>query len=580
LSEGERKELLGRIERALSVEDQGRQRIIHGEIRQERRVALIVADMNRMSLWEKMRFWLKRVVTGGREQEVFVRFRLDQVKDRIRIKADELVDFDSRVVLSSLPESLRDLARAAAVTQPFFETVWRDTDSLRRVLDVLLSKRIPDAKRSLNQFCSTQELQEVFRQTESRNQLKKVVLDRVGAYVEAIPDSVMEEIEQGLKGLYLLKDVALYDYDGLYVQFQSSLSEAVSSREITFHHAAAHRVLDLLEELYLALYSVSRISGDPGIYPELIDYYYAVVKDGLNVAGTDVPPSSKTEGMKQALSDLAVRGKEVRKRIPLVDIIRYFRNDPYYRFLAYVPRLRLRDFYYSNLKIKVLEELDARFNDIRMGVLGQIVQEVFPKGLLQFEYFHPEIQSGIHRSGIGRLEVYRSLQIVHTFNQYVYRRGMLEFMRILGKILPVRTRHSGVDFTLLIAGLEDVEERLREFDLSFSPDSEEGKTFYRYRYTANERDASQLSAYRALVNQKARDAKNIIEKFSYQIAGIAQSLQLIMRGNHSQLNERYRGYESTSPEDRPLDARLTGYLKTIENTEKILKQMIQIESES
>ncbi len=533
-----------------------------------------------MSLWEKMRFWLKRIVAGGREQEVFVRFRLDQVKERIKLKTDDVVGFDNRVVLPSLPQLLRELVRAAAMAQPFFETVWRDTESLRRVLDVLLAKRIPDAKQSLNKFCSTQEMQEVFRQTESRNQLKKLVLDRVSHYVDSIPEAVMEEIEQGLKGLYLLKDVAMYDFESLYVQFQSSVSEAISTKEVTFHQAAAHRVLDLLEELYLALFSVSRITGDPGIYPELIDFYYAVVQKELAMDDAEVPPSSKTEIMKQALSDLAAKGKDVRKRVPLVDIIRFFRNDPYYRFLAYVPKLKLRDFYYSNLKIKVLEELDTRFNDIRMGVLGHIIQEVFPKGLLQFEYFHPEIQSGIQRSGIGRLEVYRSLQIVHTFTQYVYRRGMLEFMRILGKILPVRTRHSGVDFTLLIAGLEDVEERLREFDLSFSPDSEEGKTFYRYRYTATERDTSQLAAYRALVNQKARDAKNIIEKFSYQLAGISQSFQLIIKGNHSQLNERYRGYESTSPEDRPLDARLNGYIKTIENTEKILKQMIQIESES
>jgi hypothetical protein len=267
LSESERKDLLSRIERALSVEGAGKQRIIHGELQQERRVELIAADMNKLGLWEKLRFWLKKIISGGRDQEVFVRFRLDQAKERIRERSDEFVDFENRILLPALPETIRELARSAERTRPFFEAIWEDTDSLRNVLDVLLSRRIPDAKRSLNQFCSTQEMQEVFRKTESRNQLKKLVLDRVSEYVERIPPSVMEEIENGLKGLYLLKDVSLYDFDSFYVQFQSSASEAIGTGTIEFHQAAAHRVLDHLEELYLALYSVSRISGDPGIVP-------------------------------------------------------------------------------------------------------------------------------------------------------------------------------------------------------------------------------------------------------------------------------------------------------------------------
>lgn len=534
--------------------------------------------MNKLSLWEKIRFWLKKVISGGRDHEVFVRFRLDQAKDRIHDRGGEFVDFDNRVLLPSLPEAIRPLAKVASTTQPFFETIWHDTESLRGVLDMLLARRIPDAKRSLNQFCSTQELQEVFRTTESRNQLKKLVLDRVSDYVDRIPPSVMDEIENGLKGLYLLKDVALFDYDAFFVQFQSSFRDAVGNSAVEFHQAAAHRVLANLEELYLALYSVSRLKGDPGLYPELIDYYYAV-ETGQSIEN-EVPSSDNTPKMRKSIVDLARVGREVRKKVPLVDIIRYFHNDPYYRFLAYVPKLRLRDFYYSNLKIKVLGELDGRFNDIRMGVLGRMVQEVFPSGLLQFEYFHPEIQSGIHRTGIGRLEVYRSLQIVHSFIQNVYRGGLHDFMRILGKIIPARTRQSGVDFTLLIAGLEDVEERLREFDLSFSPDSEEGKTFYRYRYTSTERDAAQLTAYRGLVNQKARDAKTILEKFTDQINGIYQSFMFIKQSNQAHLNERYRGYDSTSASKKPFDDRLEQFLRTLENTEKILKQMIQIENET
>jgi hypothetical protein len=119
-------------------------------------------------------------------------------------------------------------------TRDFFYVLWKDTDSLRQVLDYLLAKRVPDAKRSLNQFCSSREMQETFRITESRNQLKKLVLDRVSEYVDRIPPSVMEEIEEGLKPLYLLKDLATYDFDDFFVQFQSSEDEAARPGRYTF----------------------------------------------------------------------------------------------------------------------------------------------------------------------------------------------------------------------------------------------------------------------------------------------------------------------------------------------------------
>jgi hypothetical protein len=582
LSEKERKALLDRIARSLSMHGDDRRRIIHGELRQERRAELIAADMNRLSVWERIHLWIKRILSGRADEDVFLRFRLGQARDRVRLGDDGLVDFENRVLLAGLPEAIRPLCRGIAETRDFFYVLWKDTDSLRRVLDYLLAKRVPDAKRSLNQFCSSREMQETFRVTESRNQLKKMVLDRVSEYVDRIPPSVMDEIEEGLKPLYLLKDLATYDFDDFFVQFQSSEEEARSSGEVHFHGAAAHRVLDRLEELYLALYSVGRIRGEATIYPEVLNYYSAVRNGTIDPANpVEIPESADIASLRGSIMKVVQEARRVREEIPMVDIIRFFRNDPYYRFLAYVPRLKLRDFYYSNLKIEVLQELDQRFHDLRMGALGQMIQEVFPQGLKQFEYFHPEIQSAIKRAGVGQLLVYRSLQVVHTFITSIYRGGLLEFMRIMGRLMPVRTtRQSGVDLTLSIASLDDVAERLRNFDLSFSPDADDGKTFYRFRYTSSDRDSGQIAAFKALVLQKDRDAGVIIEKFQDQMRALQQAFQTVKKSAHQQLNERYQSFESTLADDRPFDTRLDSYLRSLENTEKILNQMIRIDRET
>ncbi|MCG8477573.1 MAG: DUF5312 domain-containing protein, partial [Spirochaetales bacterium] len=420
LTDRERRALLERIAKSLSVEDDDRRRIIHGELRRERRTDLIASDMGRLTFWEKARLWFRRWMSGQSDEEVFVRFRLRQARDRVRGADEVFVDFDNRAILEGVPEAMRTLCRCAVTVRDFFTFIWHDTETLRGVLDYLLAKRVPDAKRSLNQFCATHELQEVFRTTESRSQLKQLVLDRVSDYINRIPPSVIEEFEAGLKPLYMLKDLVLFDFDAFFMQFQATEEEARSSDENVFHSASAHRVLDHLEHLYLALYNTSQITEEGAMYPEVLNYYFASRSGELPDDDVlAIPDAPRAPELRAAIDRLVEEARRLRQGVPLTDIIRFFRDDPYYRFLAYIPSLKLRDFYYSNLKIEVLQELDRRFKDIRMGVIGQIIQEVFSQGLLHFEYFHPEIQAGIKRAGIGQLQVYRSLQVIHTFMQSV-----------------------------------------------------------------------------------------------------------------------------------------------------------------
>ncbi|TVR69777.1 MAG: hypothetical protein EA427_07230 [Spirochaetaceae bacterium] len=576
----ERKALLQRISRSLNIEDANRHRIIHSEIRAERRNELIRADMEQMSVGERLRLWLSGFFTTAGARERFLALRLAQSRQRVQAGNPGLADYDSRYFLPGLPQQMRELCRKVEPIRPFFMYVWRDAESLRAMLDYLLAKRIPDSRHSLTQFCSTSELQEEFRATESRNRLRQMVLERISAYVDGIPGSVLEELENGLKPLYLFKDLVLFDFDSFFGLFQSSRGAAQAEGETTFHSVSVKRALDTVEELYLAIHYCTRIEGDPEIYLEILHFFFAV-QNGASIesAMEDIPETPQARQLRRAIVDLAREVQRIRRELPLGSIIRFFRGDPYYRFIAYSPRLRLRDFYYSNLKIRMLLELDGRFHELRMGVMGRMIQEVFPRGLKEFEYFHPEIQSGIKRSGIANLQVHRPLQFVHSFIETVYRKGLMDFMRIIGRIMPTRGRQRAVDLTLFLAGMDDVMERLRNFDLSFSPDSDEGKTFYRYRFSTSERDKSQVAAYKALVTQKDRDARGIIEKFQEQIEGVKVALETIKKANHAHLNERYSNFESTLAEERPFDTRLEEYLSKIVSTQKVVKQLIAIELE-
>lgn len=581
LTEEERRTLLDKIKQSLSIDQQKKEHIIHSELRQERRAELIESDIRSLRFWERLRLWFKRLFSNGSDEDVFTQFRLDQAKARVLARNEGYVDFENKVILPLFPEAVRPLAQAILPIRSLFRFLWKDTDSLRRMLDYLISMKIPDAKTALNHFCSTQELLETFRRTESRSQLKQLVLDRIVEYVDRIPPSVMAELEEGLRPLYLLKELAMFDFEGFYVQFQSSEEAAVSTDPVTFHGAAVHRVLEYTELLYLSLYNSIQIKGEPNLYKETLNFYIAY-RDAAEGAVPEAPHPDTEEALSLRRSILAAVKKAAAlwKELPLADMIRYFSGDPYYRFIAYTPKLRLAEFYYSNLKMEMLQELDRRFNDLRMGVIGRMTQEVFPKGLRQFEYFHPEIQSGIKRAGVGELSVFRTLQIIGTFVRDVSQAGLVEFLRVLGRLIPARGRAAGADMTLYVAGLEDVAERIRDFDQSFSPESDEGKTFYRYRYSASERDSAYLGVYKALVVQKDRDARAIIEKFIDQLRGIRAGLQIVKTGTRAGLNERFRVIVPAGLAGKSFDTVVQDYIQVIDTTEKIVNQMIVVEAET
>lgn len=542
-------------------------------------MSLIESDMKRLSFFERLRLWFRRLISRGSEVDVFVAFRLDQCRARIRAHGRDIIDFETRTVLSGLPSELRPLAKRIARVRGFFEYVWRDTDSLRAVLDYLIARRIPDSKRTLNQFASTQELQETFRAYESRTELKQLVLQRLSAYVDRIPESVLEELETGLGPLYALKDAALFDFNRVFGPFGASYSDAVSDRTLDFQSATLLQIADVLEELYLALYTAGRIGRDPQIYTEVLHLYLTSEEGAAPHASGEPAETPETLELRSAIVAMYREAVRVRDDVPLQDMIREHHRDPYYRFLAYVPKLKLRDFYYNNLKMELLSELDRRFNDIRMGVLGRMTQEVFPKGLPNFDYFHPEIQQSVKRSLAGSLRVYRPLQAIKAFITDVYRGQQLqEFLRILGRISPVRARQIQPDFTLYIAAVDDVAERLKEFDRSFSPDTDDGKAFMRHRLATNDKDRAVMSSFRGLVAQKDREARGIIEKALDQIRGIRRILLGILQSGHDMLAERYLALDSTEADPQVLDKRLEQYARTLETVEKVIKQMIHVEN--
>lgn len=561
LSEEERRALFAKIRKALSADGGKRERVIHTELRNERRKELIAADMRSLGPWERLRLWVKRLFSTAGDEAVFIGFRLSQVRDRVHSARPDLVDFEQRSTLPGLVRAVGALYLAARPLIPAYRRIWRDTESLRAVVDGLLAVRIPGAKRSLNEFCTTQELQEEYRRTESRNRLKQIVLDKVDDYMESIPASVMEDVERGVMPLYTFRDVVQYDYGEFFARFDVEPPTVSDELKQDYPAISAVELLPQIEGLYLALHGAARSKERPQVYLEAFG------------DGTSGDPVRLRDALQALAKYLASDNLETQ----LGDIIRFFRNDPYYRFVSYTPRLQLQDFYYANLKIELLAELDQRFADLRVGVLGQLMQEVFPSGTIDFEHFDPEVELNIKRAGLGPFARHRSLQVISTFLRRNYHDGLMELMSILPRIVSARMRQTTNIVPVIAAAVDDVTERLRQFDAGFSSDVDEGRVLSRVQFLTSESDNAQVGAVKALVAQKDREAGDIVQKFHDAVDLIVDMLRTVRRGAGPDMNERFAAMRTTAADDRPLTERIDDYVEQISKCKKLVNQIAVIE---
>ncbi len=264
------------------------------------------------------------------------------------------------------------------------------------------------------------------------------------------------------------------------------------------------------------------------------------------------------------------------QRVLIPQIVKILRGDPFYRFMVYLPKLRLREFYFAHLKLKCLTQLDERFHDVRMGMLGRMIAEILPKPSMEFEFYRSTIQASVKKLGLPGFRYVKSLNVLYNFIHQRFRGRMQETMRILSRIVPARIHHAVSDLTLHAANIEDVADLINNFDLSFSPDSDEGKTFYRVRYSL-EKDYSQQQQYKSIIMQKDREARSILEKGMENFAQAQEIFESVREAKPAHLNERYAHFDATSAEDKPLDALLDNYIEELQTFRKVLNQVIIME---
>ena len=216
-------------------------------------------------------------------------------------------------------------------------------------------------------------------------------------------------------------------------------------------------------------------------------------------------------------------GREIESfavQVPLLDLIRYFRRDPWYQLLFNPPRLYLRSLYSATLKMRIGQELEEKLDSIRERVIGRKMQELLKGGrIAEFTWYKEIPDFDFRKLGLPFFTHFRSLSLAYNYLLQQYKGTIQEAAQIVANTALATNRITQTRLLQCTSGLEDLEARIVLFDRSLSPDEEDGRQLVRFRYGVGT-DLLLQKSYRAFIVQKDKEARDLVDKVKEHLAGI------------------------------------------------------------
>ncbi len=588
LSDDERRYLHDRIVQSLSLSKSAEDQSLHrGEIDKEQRSSLVRREIAEFSLFQRIMFVLRKVVTREDDETLFIAMRLARLKRPLRRGGRQFIEVDRRLLGPDFAVRAFQLYRTAYPVIPLVRMLWSKSGLLRAVVEFHLRRNIPEAKYELEQFVSLNEMLALYRSRQMKSDIRSEVLKRLNEYIAGIHADVFKQIAEGILPLYHLRGLGMFPFDELFELFGVSIDWSVPQETPRFQTAEFAAALPYLERLYYGLYLASKHGQQHRLHDDVLRYYLLLEHEGVEAVESTDPltlerkiadiDSGQVSGLQENIVRLYQQADEALSELPLVELIKTIHEDPYYRLMIYLPRLHLEQFYQAALKMQLLTELDEVFPKVRLGVINAMIYELFGNEPPEFEFYRPSIQQSVSKLGVPGFKHMRSLQVVRSFVREIYRPELVELFRRLSRVVPVRVKESGRDLLTIASGIEEISEKVHLFDLGFSPDSDEGKTFYRFRY-AVEKDLRQQRAYQKFVAQKDREARVLLDRSLERISELISVLRSIRNASSPALNEKYAAMQPGAENGRQtLDTTLDRQITRLENLQTLLKQLIAIE---
>ncbi|UCF98951.1 MAG: hypothetical protein JSV89_05265 [Spirochaetaceae bacterium] len=520
LPEHERRELLARITRSMGREAHGEYSRI--ELKQEERERLLAEEMQNLSFWTRFFLWLKGLLSGKSKRDLFVGLKINQLKRGIRHKSSGLTGFETRDLAPKFARQLFDLYHASFSLRGLFQAFHSDQEFRSRAITYLFDNKLPDAKRTLEDFLSTEEMERIFHDTGSEEEVRKRLLRKFNDYAKRIPDKLVRQLEEGIKPLVYLKNLILFSYANTFRHFNYQPTPGVLADKYPyFTNAPVMLMLEQLERLWHALNLAENLGSEWFCHEELFSFYLEEILRAEGAEGEELEPDQE-EVFEQAnaVAELVAAAYDFMKKTPLLELLRYFRKDPYYKLVFAVPRFQAKPMYVSGLRERILDQLEIKIIVVKKRVIETKIKEIFRTDQL-YEMFYYVEKPSFDYAGLELpyFSYTKSLKILYNYLSKIYKGYIQETLQITNAFILAGNRIIQTRLNQYAAGLEELEAKLVLFDRSIAPDEDDGKTLLRLRHRLDT-DLNQQKLYRNFVIQKDKEARELVDQGIEYLVGI------------------------------------------------------------
>jgi len=582
LTEKERKELLEKIYNSQKNEEQ--EYIVPIELEEDERRRIIHSEIRQLKWWKKFILWLQTLLSGKDKEKLFLSMKITELKKTIRCINPGLTGFETRDLTIKFAQHIYDIYCTAFPLIHFYYNFTGKPDFKDKLIIRLIDESNPHAKKNIKDFFNIDEMEEIYAAS-GREKLEKILYKRVDDYLKAIPVKIFNKVEAEIKPIFSLKNIVLFHYREIFNFFSYLLpSEMLDKKYPFFKSAPALIIIDHLERLYYALFfALSNLESGFVISDELL--WCAVLLQ--NNLGIDVHIEednnlySRLEQEKSLLQNhfLALISEVTKFNavVPLLDLIKYFRKDPYYRLKFYLPTLPIKTIYFKACKLKLEKQLNDKIMLIKERVINRKIMELFSdKDIIPLRYYTEEREEIFTKLGLAYFSKIKSLTLLYNYIKKVYRVVIQDILQVINDYFFAHNKRNQHKLLNFASTLEELEDKILHFDKALSPEEEDGKALMRLRYNIAT-DLTHQKLYRNIVSEKDKDASDLVEKGVECLTGINEIFDEILHNPIESVKFTLKTLQTYKTKNYTMEQLLQTVINSVTDFLAVFHQVVEME---
>lgn len=578
LSDKERAELLEKIRKSLHMYEETEDDIVEKPVDKKERDKRIRKEIADSSFITKIILWFRTLLSGKSKGEVYLNGKINELKKRIQRRNPGLTGFETRNLSPKLADLFFDVYVKVYPLLPLYRCLWENPQAFEKVFILLLEDFLKEPKKTVEELVSIEQVEDVYDKKGTKQGIKELLIQEIDLYCKTIADEVIQGIEDEILPLYYMKDLVLFPYNDFFQFFH--YTPDINSKKNLFKSASALLALRHLEKMFYAVYTAAKIE-EPIHFSEKLLIQLSLLSeiDEENEEAEEKPEIDETK-LASNFMELLTEVKHFKKTVPLPELIRYFKRDPYYKLMVYNPKLQLRDFYSSVLKMRILPQVDKVFNDIRKEVITKRVDSLFQDDKIKhFMYYRIYTSLDYNKIGLPVFTNIQTLNLLYNFIRIKYRKYIQEAVQILSRGILQQNRLTLNRLLVHAGATEDIYTKIDIFDSSLSPEEDDGKLFQRLRQSLST-NTSHQRLYRNLMIQKDREVRELLVKGKEAVEGIKKIFDEILTSPTEMVKERLNIFYFVQGESITLKKLLMNCSNDMDIFRKLMYQLEKIEKGS